>query len=617
MSRSFIRASSIRSTFILALSLASLVGTLFISGVAAVAVATGHRGPVFGEAAEEPTQDVTQSKVWYHDGKWWAGMFDDTTDANFIYRLDGTAWTKTEAELDDRNDSHADYLWDGTNLHVASVNGDSAADAIEYYKYGYDTASDTWALVSGPIQVGVGPSESVTIARSGSNLWITFTNPGATDERKVMVNNSTDNGATWSSTTGSQLVAGTTPVVTDDEAASAIVAFGASVGVMWSDQRADDVDTSTEFLFSVNSAPSSGSFNSPVVAASGDEGFAEDHINLKVDSAGRVLAAVKTNGGPHVHLLVRATTGDWTEHVVVDSSVEATRPQVVVNSSTDEAWVFYTIPVLHSDGDQQIYYKKAPLGTLAFSSGNGTLFIDDAPNDVNNISLSKHSVTSTTGVLGLASSDENSSVNAYYHNLLGGIAPTPSPTPTPSPSPSPTPSPDPANPFTDVTTANSFYHDILWIYREGITAGCASDRYCPKADVTRAQMASFLVRALDLRRTTSIDYFDDDETSIHEADINTLADSKITFGCAADRFCPNSPVRRDQMASFLVRGFDIVPDPSRTDRFGDDNGNTHEADINALAASGITGGCGPDRYCPTNVVNREQMAAFLHRALTR
>ena len=33
--------------------------------------------------------------------------------------------------------------------------------------------------------------------------------------------------------------------------------------------------------------------------------------------------------------------------------------------------------------------------------------------------------------------------------------------------------------------------------------------------------------------------------------------------------------------------------------------------IEALAAAGITGGCGGGNYCPTNVVTRQQMAVFL------
>ncbi len=67
------------------------------------------------------------------------------------------------------------------------------------------------------------------------------------------------------------------------------------------------------------------------------------------------------------------------------------------------------------------------------------------------------------------------------------------------------------------------------------------------------------------------------------------------------------------MASFLARALDLAT--SSTDFFTDDDGNRHQADINRLAASGVTGGCGAGPFCPSANITREQMAAFLHRAL--
>ena len=66
------------------------------------------------------------------------------------------------------------------------------------------------------------------------------------------------------------------------------------------------------------------------------------------------------------------------------------------------------------------------------------------------------------------------------------------------------------------------------------------------------------------------------------------------------------------MASFLVRMFNLPP--SGLDLFTDDETSIHENDINALAASGVTGGCATGRYCPDNGVTREQMASFIARA---
>ena len=161
---------------------------------------------------------------------------------------------------------------------------------------------------------------------------------------------------------------------------------------------------------------------------------------------------------------------------------------------------------------------------------------------------------------------------------------------------------------------SSFALEIAWLYGAGITAGCTRERFCPDDPVSRAQMASFLVRALDLP-PSSVDAFTDDEGNTHEADINALAAAGITSGCAVDRYCPKGIVTREAMASFLVRALDLPS--SLIDRFTDDEASSHEADINALAAAGITSGCAADRFCPTGPVSRGQMAAFLYRALGR
>ena len=109
-----------------------------------------------------------------------------------------------------------------------------------------------------------------------------------------------------------------------------------------------------------------------------------------------------------------------------------------------------------------------------------------------------------------------------------------------------------APPFSDITSS-SFLDDINWLYYAGITTGCGGGLYCPLANVSRAQMASLLVRALDLPPTTTTDYFTDDAGSIHEADINAFRAAGITSGCGPGLYCPLGNVTREQMAAFLGR----------------------------------------------------------------
>ena len=157
-----------------------------------------------------------------------------------------------------------------------------------------------------------------------------------------------------------------------------------------------------------------------------------------------------------------------------------------------------------------------------------------------------------------------------------------------------------------------FDADIQWLFYSGITKGCSDERFCPDDPVTRGQMAAFLDRALHLAPSAT-DYFTDDNASIFEADINALAAAAITKGCTATTFCPTADVTRGQMAAFLVRALGLPG--TTTDYFTDDNGTTFESDINRLAAAGITKGCTATTFCPDLNVTRGQMAAFLHRAL--
>ncbi len=88
----------------------------------------------------------------------------------------------------------------------------------------------------------------------------------------------------------------------------------------------------------------------------------------------------------------------------------------------------------------------------------------------------------------------------------------------------------------------------------GITSGCTTGMYCPDRTVNRGEMAAFLSRALQLP-VANLDYFADDGGSVFEGAINSLATAGITAGCRSGSYCPDDPVSRAQMASFLVRAF--------------------------------------------------------------
>jgi hypothetical protein len=115
--------------------------------------------------------------------------------------------------------------------------------------------------------------------------------------------------------------------------------------------------------------------------------------------------------------------------------------------------------------------------------------------------------------------------------------------------------------------------------------------------------------------------FNDTGGSVFLDEVEWIAASGVTLGCNPpdnDSFCPRSPVTRGQMAAFMNRALGL-PAASGSG-FGDIAGSVFSGDIEAIAATGITKGCNPpdnDMYCPDAVVTREQMAAFIYRALHR
>ena len=180
-----------------------------------------------------------------------------------------------------------------------------------------------------------------------------------------------------------------------------------------------------------------------------------------------------------------------------------------------------------------------------------------------------------------------------------------------------------ATQFEDVPSDHYFATEIGWLATQGITNGCTTDRFCPDDPVTRGQMAAFLVRALPDLQTLDLGAPFDDVPATHTFynEIGKLAKAGITEGCdqAGTRFCPEEQVTRGQMAAFLVRALpdlqNLDPGPSFDDVPAS---HTFHSEIGKLAKAGITEGCDQagNRFCPEESVTRGQMAAFLYRALS-
>jgi uncharacterized repeat protein (TIGR03803 family) len=143
-------------------------------------------------------------------------------------------------------------------------------------------------------------------------------------------------------------------------------------------------------------------------------------------------------------------------------------------------------------------------------------------------------------------------------------------------------------------------------------------RYCPDTLVRRNQMAVFLLKTMNgpsfVPPACTGDFGDVPCPSIFADWIEALADAGVTAGCGSGNYCPTLPIRRDQMAAFLLKaahGPTFLPPACQGD-FTDVPCPSLFADwVEALADEGITAGCGGGFFCPAVAVTRAQMAVFL------
>ena len=172
--------------------------------------------------------------------------------------------------------------------------------------------------------------------------------------------------------------------------------------------------------------------------------------------------------------------------------------------------------------------------------------------------------------------------------------------------------------FVDVPANQQFYGFVTTLVANAITAGIGGGLYGVDQSTLRQQMAVFLLKGKHGVCYTpppcTGTFADVLCPSTFASWIEALASEGITGGCGGGNFCPQNPVRRDQMAVFLLKaehGSSYTP-PDCVGTFGDVPCPSQFADwIEQLASENISGGCGNGNYCPSSPNTRGQMAAFI------
>jgi hypothetical protein len=189
--------------------------------------------------------------------------------------------------------------------------------------------------------------------------------------------------------------------------------------------------------------------------------------------------------------------------------------------------------------------------------------------------------------------------------------------------------------FNDVPSSDPYFDYVSLMSNFGITVGCQASPplYCPGSPVTRAEMAVFIVRGLNLATKAPLTYpatayFQDVPPSgitdsEYFAYVQRLAQLGITVGCQTSPalFCPDESIPQGEMAVFVVRAWMLANNITTltypTTPYFSDVPSTDEyfPFIQKMAQMGFWTGCGGGAYCENSAVTRGQMAPMILRGM--
>ena len=177
---------------------------------------------------------------------------------------------------------------------------------------------------------------------------------------------------------------------------------------------------------------------------------------------------------------------------------------------------------------------------------------------------------------------------------------------------------DPVNSFIDDN--NSRFEPFIETARaNGLITGCNppdNDQVCPHELLTRGEMALMLARAIEAPAPAN-DHFRDDDGHFAEGAVNALMDAGVGTSCGADRFCPDRPISRGEMAHMIFRTFAWTAE-AELGRYSDLAESLFAEPLTELASRGGILACDSPvdmNVCPTATVSRDEAIFALVTAM--
>ena len=180
------------------------------------------------------------------------------------------------------------------------------------------------------------------------------------------------------------------------------------------------------------------------------------------------------------------------------------------------------------------------------------------------------------------------------------------------------------NPFTDISEKDWFYGDVMFVYENGLMLGTSKTLFSPHGTAMRGMMATILWRMEGSPVPKGKNSFTDVEAGKWYADaITWTTENGIFAGYGKDKFCPDDPITREQLAAIFYRyadykGYDLTV-KGDLDKFKDADKITDYAKtaMQWAVGSGLVKGKSGNLLDPQGTATRAEIAAMLHRFMEK
>ena len=172
--------------------------------------------------------------------------------------------------------------------------------------------------------------------------------------------------------------------------------------------------------------------------------------------------------------------------------------------------------------------------------------------------------------------------------------------------------------FDDVYPEDYYYESVSWAAENGIAAGTGANKFFPKLACTRAQVVTFLWRTAGrhmLKQQENV-FSDVESDSVYYEAIMWAVGAGVTSGTGNSTFSPNQTCTRAQVVTFLWRAMGQPQPTTTTNPFQD----VSESDYFYLPVlwaveNGITAGMSANTFAPYSPCTRGQVVTFLYRTV--